>query len=66
MHRCECEPLGPVRYCTIARIRLDGTQPQVYASGIRNTVGMTFHPDTGELWYTSNGSDHFGGAPPLT
>jgi len=63
-NKCTCEPLGPVRYCTIARIRLDGTQPQVYASGIRNTVGMTFHPDTGELWYTSNGSDHFGDDAP--
>lgn len=62
--KCTCEPLGPVRYCTISRIRPDGSSPQVYASGIRNTVGITFHPDTGELWYTSNGSDHLGDDKP--
>ena len=31
-------------------------------AGIRNSVGITFHPVTGEMWYTSNGSDHLGGA----
>lgn len=147
--RCTCEALGPVRYCTITRIAVDGSNPEVYASGvlfasmgslhavgaairpafrallrqpvrhlhsqpvrhlhsqhvdcscsmsgscflrnnmlrlksctmlggtqtkqstvsrllraaagIRNTVGITFHPDTGDMWYTSNGSDHLGG-----
>lgn len=34
-------------------------------AGIRNTVGITFHPDTGEMWYTSNGSDHLGGESAL-
>jgi len=30
------------------------------ASGIRNTVGFDFHPDTGELWFSDNGADMMG------
>jgi plastocyanin len=29
----------------------------VFAYGVRNTFGMAFHPDTGELWLTENGDD---------
>jgi plastocyanin len=29
----------------------------IYAYGIRNTFGMTFHPETGDLWATENGDD---------
>jgi glucose/arabinose dehydrogenase len=29
--------------------------PEVYALGIRNSMGMAFHPDTGDLWETENG-----------
>ena len=32
----------------------------VYAEGIRNTVGLAWHPDTGELWFTDNGRDMLG------
>lgn len=37
----------------------DGTW-DVYAEGIRNSVGLAFHPDTGELWFTDNGRDLMG------
>ena len=32
-----------------------GYKPEVYALGIRNSMGLAFHPDTGELWETENG-----------
>jgi glucose/arabinose dehydrogenase len=33
---------------------------EVYASGIRNTVGFDWHPVTGALWFTDNGRDMLG------
>lgn len=38
----------------------DGSQLEVFASGIRNTVGFDWHPVTGELWFTDNGRDNMG------
>lgn len=32
-----------------------GYKPEVYALGIRNSMGLAFHPETGELWETENG-----------
>jgi glucose/arabinose dehydrogenase len=32
-----------------------GHKPELYALGIRNAMGLYFHPDTGELWETENG-----------
>ena len=32
----------------------------IYARGIRNTVGMAWHPATGRLWFTDNGRDMLG------
>lgn len=36
---------------------LDGSNRALYASGVRNAVGMTIHPVTGRLWANNNGSD---------
>ena len=33
---------------------------EIFASGLRNSVGMAFHPETGELWGTENGRDWLG------
>ncbi len=33
---------------------------EVFASGIRNSVGFDFHPRNGELWFTDNGRDWLG------
>ena len=30
----------------------------MYASGIRNSLGFTWHPETGEMWFTDNGRDN--------
>jgi glucose/arabinose dehydrogenase len=38
----------------------DGSGVRVYASGIRNPVGIAFHPKTGELWCSVNERDGLG------
>ena len=48
------------RYASILRMRPDGSDLEVYASGIRNTVGFDWDPRTGELWFTDNGRDMLG------
>lgn len=35
----------------------DGSDMQIVARGVRNTVGFDFHPETGELWFTDNNQD---------
>lgn len=45
---------------TIVSMALDGSDKQVYARGIRNSVGFDWHPDTDELWFTDNGRDLWG------
>lgn len=43
----------------------DGTGERRFASGLRNPVGLAFHPETGRLWTTVNERDwRGGGAPP--
>jgi glucose/arabinose dehydrogenase len=44
-------------FAQIRRIRADGTGEEVFARGVRNSVGLAFHPQTGELWFTDNGRD---------
>jgi glucose/arabinose dehydrogenase len=36
-----------------------GPENPVYASGLRNPFGITFHPETGDLFVTDNGPDGF-------
>ena len=58
-----CDPEPP--YASITRIRPDGTGREIYARGVRNSVGFDWHPVTGELWFTDNGRDRLGDdAPP--
>ncbi|HOB74291.1 MAG TPA: sorbosone dehydrogenase family protein [Phycisphaerae bacterium] len=48
-------------YATITRLDPDkGGQPEIFAEGIRNTVGFDWHPKTRELWFTENGRDWLG------
>jgi glucose/arabinose dehydrogenase len=44
----------------IVRMNPDGTSREVFAEGIRNSVGFTWHPETEELWFTDNGRDRLG------
>lgn len=48
------------RYGTITRMDPDGSNREIYARGVRNTVGFTWHPETGDLWFTDNGRDLMG------
>ena len=47
-------------FAQIRRINTDGSDEEVYARGVRNSVGLAFHPVTGELWFTDNGRDMLG------
>ena len=54
-----CEP-DENRYALISRLKADGTGTEIFARGIRNTVGFDWHPVTKELWFTDNGGDNLG------
>jgi glucose/arabinose dehydrogenase len=61
-----CEP-DPDRYANIMRMNPDGSGLEVYARGIRNTVGFDWDPLTKALWFTNNGRDNMGDdVPPDT
>ncbi len=38
----------------------DGTGREVYATGVRNSVGQDFNPKDGSLWFTDNQTDGMG------
>jgi glucose/arabinose dehydrogenase len=52
-----CDEFG---FAQIIRVNPDGTGRETFASGVRNSVGITWHPETGELWFTDNGRDMMG------
>ncbi len=54
-----CERDNPI-YASITRLPLDTLKPEVFAHGVRNTVGFDWHPETKELWFTDNGRDRLG------
>lgn len=58
-----CEPDKPV-YASMTRMNPDGTGYEIFASGIRNTVGFDWHPENKELWFTDNGRDLMGNDVP--
>ncbi len=61
-----CQEANPKR-AAISLYSADGKFEKVYASGLRNAVGILFHPVTGELWATVNGRDNLGDdIPPET
>lgn len=57
-----CEP--PKEYAQIRRYNADGSGKEVIATGVRNTQGFTWHPKTGELWFTDHGRDWMGDKGP--
>jgi glucose/arabinose dehydrogenase len=56
---CDKEKDDP-RYASILRMKPDGSGVEVFAHGVRNTVGFDWHPTTRELWFTDNGRDNLG------
>lgn len=45
---------------TIIRMNPDGSDAEIFAEGVRNSVGMDFQPDTGVLYFTDNNTDMMG------
>jgi glucose/arabinose dehydrogenase len=54
-----CNSKDP-RFASIMRMRPDGSNLEIFAHGVRNTVGFDWHPTTHELWFTDNGADWMG------
>ncbi len=47
-------------FASITRMDPDGSNFEIFARGVRNTVGFDWHPETGILWFTDNGRDWMG------
>ncbi|MGH6898105.1 MAG: PQQ-dependent sugar dehydrogenase [Geminicoccaceae bacterium] len=45
---------------TIVRMRPDGHELEIFARGVRNAVGLDWHPKTKELFFTDHGGDQLG------
>lgn len=58
-----CEPKEEI-YASITRMNADGSGREIFAKGVRNTVGFTWHPETHQLWFTDNGRDAMGDEVP--
>ncbi|KPK61231.1 MAG: sorbosone dehydrogenase [Gammaproteobacteria bacterium SG8_31] len=47
-------------YAVITRMDPDGSNREIFAHGVRNTVGFTWQPDSDIMWFTDNGRDWMG------
>ncbi|GIV98343.1 MAG: hypothetical protein KatS3mg057_3000 [Herpetosiphonaceae bacterium] len=54
-----CEETTPLR-AAVLRVNPDGSGLEVFASGLRNTVGLAFRPFTSELWGVDMGRNNLG------
>lgn len=56
-----CESENSI-FASITRIdvKSPNPKPEMFAHGVRNSVGFDWHPLTGELWFTDNGRDMMG------
>ena len=54
-----CRETNP-ESATVLRMRLDGSGREVFASGLRNTIGFGWHPGSGRLYGFDHGSDFRG------
>lgn len=62
-----CAEQDSRRAAVLAYENANAEGEQLFASGLRNAVGLTLHPSTGELWATNNGRDLMGDdLPPET
>lgn len=58
-----CKSEKPI-YASITRMNPDGSDLEVYAEGVRNSVGFDWHPETKHLYFTDNGRDLMGDNTP--
>lgn len=57
---CNACLLKDPRFGTIMRMKPDGSDLEIFARGIRNSVGFDWDPKTKDLWFTDNGKDMMG------
>jgi glucose/arabinose dehydrogenase len=58
-----CDESNP-EHATILQCNFDGTNRGVFASGLRNTIGFAWHPETRRMWEMDQGSDWRGNDVP--
>jgi glucose/arabinose dehydrogenase len=58
-----CEE-GDQRRAAVMQYNADGSGGRIFARGLRNEVGIMFHPQTGELWGVENSRDNLGNDNP--
>ena len=61
---CNICETNPGIHSQIRRQNLDGSNIEIVARGVRNSVGFDWHPQTKELWFTDNGRDWAGDSGP--
>ena len=58
-----CKPDKDI-YASLVRLNPDGSDVEIIAHGIRNTVGFDWQPETHALFFTDNGRDYLGDDSP--
>ncbi len=58
-----CEEENP-EHAAILRAPLSGGEREIFAEGLRNTIGFGWHPQTGEMWGMDIGTDWVGADDP--
>ncbi|HEX6978960.1 MAG TPA: YbhB/YbcL family Raf kinase inhibitor-like protein [Alphaproteobacteria bacterium] len=58
-----CDETNP-ESATLLRATPDGSRRQIFASGLRNTIGFDWHPQTGQLFGMDHGIDWLGDEQP--
>ena len=61
---CNICALPTQEYAQLRRYDADGSNMEVIARGIRNTMGFDWHPITKEIWFTDHGRDWMGDDSP--
>jgi len=59
-----CNACNEPDFGLILRMNPDGSDREVFARGIRNSVGLAWQPDTNVLWFTDNNRDMMGDDEP--
>ena len=54
-----CNPEKEI-YASLVRLNPDGSDFEIIAKGIRNTVGFDWQPETNALFFSDNGRDYLG------
>jgi glucose/arabinose dehydrogenase len=51
-------------HAAILRMPIDGGEREIFAEGLRNTIGFGWHPETSDFWGVDHGSDARGTETP--